>query len=216
LKAQILYSKNKLMTPSQLLRALPSVIRGLWMRALILARGGECGLVFVDYGVDWRSWPHRNIKIGHKVTFGPNIKIYVPESGRLEIGDGSVLTADIFISAYASVKIGENVLIAERVSIRDADHGFAQIDVPIKLQPMQAAPIIIGSDSWIGCGVAILKGSEIGSGAVIGANAMVKAIIPDNAVAVGVPAKVIRYRDVTTPPAIRLPCPNNIPKPGLD
>jgi acetyltransferase-like isoleucine patch superfamily enzyme len=183
------------MTLGQFLNILPSFMRGLWVRFWIQAWGGKCGLIFVDYGFNLRSLPHRHIKIGHKVTFGPNIKIYVPKSGCLEIGDGCVFTADIFISAYDMVKIGKNVLVAERVSVRDADHGFSGIDIPIKLQPMQAAPIIIGSDSWLGCGVAVLKGCKIGSGAVIGANAVVKVPIPDNAVAVGVPAKVIRYRN---------------------
>ena len=53
---------------------------------------------------------------------------------------------------------------------------------------------IIGNDVWIGFGVTIMSGVKIGNGAVIGAKAVVAKDIPDYAIAVGNPAKVIRYR----------------------
>ncbi|MBU2704021.1 acetyltransferase-like isoleucine patch superfamily enzyme [Sporomusaceae bacterium BoRhaA] len=55
-------------------------------------------------------------------------------------------------------------------------------------------PVIIGNDVWIGTNVTILPGVKIGNGAVIGAGAIVNKNIPDYAIAVGVPAKVIKYR----------------------
>lgn len=54
--------------------------------------------------------------------------------------------------------------------------------------------ITIKNDVWIGCNAVILKGVTIGNGAVIGAGAIVTKDIPDFAIAVGVPAKVIKYR----------------------
>ncbi|URZ06314.1 CatB-related O-acetyltransferase [Clostridium felsineum] len=54
--------------------------------------------------------------------------------------------------------------------------------------------IEIGNDVWIGSNVTILPNVKIGNGAVIGAGAVVNKDIPDYAVAVGVPAKVIKYR----------------------
>ena len=53
---------------------------------------------------------------------------------------------------------------------------------------------IIGNDVWIGFGATIMSGVKIGNGAVIGAKAVVANDIPDYAIAVGNPAKVIRYR----------------------
>lgn len=53
---------------------------------------------------------------------------------------------------------------------------------------------IIGNDVWIGCQVVIMSGVKIGDGAVIGAGAVVTKDIPPYAIAVGVPAKIIRYR----------------------
>ncbi len=53
---------------------------------------------------------------------------------------------------------------------------------------------IIGNDVWIGLGATIMSGVKIGNGAVIGAKAVVAKDVPDYAVAVGNPAKVVRYR----------------------
>ena len=54
--------------------------------------------------------------------------------------------------------------------------------------------IIIGSDVWIGDNVCLMGGVRIGNGAVIGANAVVAKDIPPYAVAVGNPARVVKYR----------------------
>lgn len=59
---------------------------------------------------------------------------------------------------------------------------------------MVGAPISIGEDVWIGRGVFVGKGVSIGQGAVIGANSVVVKDIPPYAVAVGAPARVIKYR----------------------
>ncbi|WP_280847378.1 CatB-related O-acetyltransferase [Rheinheimera maricola] len=55
-------------------------------------------------------------------------------------------------------------------------------------------PCTIGNDVWLGANVTVLRGCNIGNGAVIGANATVTTDIPPYAIAVGSPAKVIRYR----------------------
>lgn len=56
-------------------------------------------------------------------------------------------------------------------------------------------PIRIGEDVWIAAGCKILKGSVINDGAIIGAGSVVKGMIPKNGIAVGVPAKVKKYRE---------------------
>ena len=55
-------------------------------------------------------------------------------------------------------------------------------------------PVVIEEDAWLGAGVKVLSGVRIGKGAVIGAQSLVNKDIPDYAIAVGVPAKVIGYR----------------------
>ncbi len=58
----------------------------------------------------------------------------------------------------------------------------------------QKGQILIGNDVWIGAGVTLMAGIRIGDGALIGANAVVASDIPPYAIAVGNPARVIRYR----------------------
>ena len=52
----------------------------------------------------------------------------------------------------------------------------------------------IGNDVWLGANVVVMQGVKIGNGAVVGANAVVTKDIPPYAVAVGIPAKIIKYR----------------------
>jgi acetyltransferase-like isoleucine patch superfamily enzyme len=54
--------------------------------------------------------------------------------------------------------------------------------------------IVIEDDAWLGVGVVVLDGVRIGKGAVIGAGSVVTRDIPDNAIAVGVPASVVKMR----------------------
>ena len=52
--------------------------------------------------------------------------------------------------------------------------------------------VIIKKNAWLGEGVAVMPGVTIGENSVIGANAVVTKDIPDNSIAVGIPAKVIK------------------------
>lgn len=91
------------------------------------------------------------------------------------------------------VKIGNDTLIAAQCYIIDMDHGISSNDL-IRKQKNTVQPVKIGRDVWIAAGAKILKGSTIHDGAIIGAQSVVKGEVPQNAIAVGVPAKVIKYR----------------------
>ena len=88
-------------------------------------------------------------------------------------------------------------------SVSTAPWDFSVIEIFGKVRPnLQILPwirhnprqIIIGHDVWIGGGVKIMGGVKIGNGAVVGANAMVAKDIPPYAIAVGNPARVVKYR----------------------
>lgn len=85
-------------------------------------------------------------------------------------------------------------MIAAQCYIIDTDHGIKK-NVLMREQPNTVSPIQIGSDVWIAAGAKILKGSCLEDGCVIGAQSVVKGRIPADAIAVGVPARVIRYRE---------------------
>ena len=91
------------------------------------------------------------------------------------------------------VIIGNNTHIAAQCYIIDMDHGIA-VDELIDKQENVVEKITIGNDVWIAAGAKILRGSFLADHSVIGANAVVKGNIPTNAIAVGIPAKIIKYR----------------------
>ena len=69
-------------------------------------------------------------------------------------------------------------------------------DVPIMDQDFESrGPLVVGDGAWLGAGVTVLDGMRIGIGSVVGAGSVVTRDIPDYAVAVGVPARVIGYRE---------------------
>jgi acetyltransferase-like isoleucine patch superfamily enzyme len=57
---------------------------------------------------------------------------------------------------------------------------------------VEVEPVTIGSDAWLGAKVTVLRGATIGDGAVVGANAVVRGLVPARSVAVGIPARVVR------------------------
>lgn len=137
---------------------------------------------------------NKNVKIGKNVTFFEGVTIF--GDGPVRIGDCVSIGQNTLI--YASKKgggitIGNNTQIAAQSYIIDVDHGIEK-DVLIRNQDNTVAPICIGSDVWIAAGCKVLKGSVIHDGAVIGANSVVKGDIPENAIAVGSPARVKKYR----------------------
>ena len=99
------------------------------------------------------------------------------------------------LAALDSLRIGEDCLLAEMVSIRDHDHRFDDLEIPIREQGAVSAPVVLGKNVWLGAKVTVLKGVTIGDNAIVGAGAVVTKDIPENAICAGVPARVIRLRD---------------------
>lgn len=136
-----------------------------------------------------------NVTLGKNVTLYPDVMIYgdgpVVIGDNVDIGNGTVIYAS---KSGGGVDIGNNTLIAAQSYIIDTDHCIRRNEL-IRNQANTVSPIVIGSDVWLAANVTVLRGGKIGNGAVIGAKALVKGEIPENAVAVGVPAKVLKYRE---------------------
>ena len=138
---------------------------------------------------------NRNVKIGRNVTIYPDVMFF--GDGLIEIGDNSAIGNGtiIYSSKDGGVTIGNDTLIAGQCYIIDTDHGMSSEDL-IRNQKNTVASVTIGEDVWIAAGCKILRGAQIHDGAVIGAASLVKGEIPSNAIAVGVPAKVIKHREI--------------------
>ena len=117
---------------------------------------------------------------------------YRPEN--FSIGNNSLVGARSKIFCDDLVTLGDNIQIGPELIIYTSEHVFQAKDILINNQGTRHAPVTIGSDVYLGARVTILPGVSIGNGAVIGTGAVVTKNIPDYAIAVGVPAKVISYR----------------------
>lgn len=134
-----------------------------------------------------------NVSLGQHCRFGRFVFLETGGSGSITVGEHARINAGTTIVSHAAVKIGNDCLIGEYVSIRDANHGTA-LGTPMRSQPHEAAPITIGNDVWIGRGACILKGVTIGDGAVIAANSVVTKDVQARTIVGGVPCRVIRER----------------------
>ncbi len=143
-------------------------------------------------GLTLRCGPSARINVGPRCVLDSAMTIEC--SGILEIGERTIFGHHCTLAARESIVIGPDCLIAEMVSIRDHDHRFDRVDVPVREQGYIAAPVIIGRNVWLAAKVTVTRGVRIGNNVIVGANAVVTKNIPDNAIAVGVPARVIRLR----------------------
>lgn len=106
------------------------------------------------------------------------------------MGRGSFLNHNCYLMDCAEIRFGEDCYIGPDCGFYTAIH---PLDRERRLAGLEKAlPIKIGNAVWLGGGVKILPGVTIGDGAVIGAGSVVTKDIPENVVAVGNPARVIK------------------------
>lgn len=167
---------------------LPAAMWGRW----VLRRATSVGLWTRVTG-----WPrienHGTMIIGSKVQLASlpiRSELVCLGGGRLEIGAGTFVNYGTSIGASNLIRIGRNCQIGNHCIMIDNDyHG---VDPALRTTMPPSQPIILGDNVWLGVRVTVLKGVHIGDGAVIGAGSVVTNDIPARALAVGVPARVIR------------------------
>lgn len=131
-------------------------------------------------------------EMGKKVLIYPAVYIKVPEC--LSMGYSITIHEFCYFSCDGGVSIGNNVSIAHNCTILTTSHIYDSPDKNIRDSGVVYDRVIIGNNVWIGCGTRILAGSVIGDGVVIGANSVVKGILPSDTVCVGMPAKPKKKR----------------------
>lgn len=126
--------------------------------------------------------------VGENVWIG---KTFSCDNGKnIFIGDNFTGNFNLTILDIKEVYIGDNVMIGPNTLITTVGHPLTPKGRRQHLA--QASEIHIGNDVWIGGNVTVLPGINIGNNVVIGAGAIVTKDIPDNSLAVGVPARVVR------------------------
>lgn len=160
----------------------------------VYLHGGAGGLVIGDgcwvmagarlHVFNYRGLPHAGIRLGSRVFVGEET---------LMRGQGGIV-------------VGDNVLFGPRVQLLAVNHVFTDPARPIMQQGITARGIRIGSNCWIGAGAIVLDGVSVGEGAAVGAGAVVTDDVPAHALAVGVPARVVRnlLTDPLPPPSTKV------------
>lgn len=138
----------------------------------------------------------RNRKLRKKGILGSNSYIYhtsTVRDNRSRIGK--------FCSIAPNVSIGTtshptNYLSTSPIPYKDIDTITDGLVFPDdrKVSYTYSEPVTIGNDVWIGLNVVIMDGVTVGDGAVIGAGAVVTRDVPPYAIALGIPARVVKYR----------------------
>lgn len=165
------------------------------------SRNISCGSnLILNDGVFINALCHGGVVFGDNVSVGRNTIIectgVIRDLGeKLVVGNNVGFSPNGFIEVRGNVQIGDNTIFGPYVSVHAENHNFADCSVPIRRQGATKKGIKIGNDCWVGAKVTILDGTTIGNGAVIAAGAVVTKDVPPFAVAAGVPARVIRYRN---------------------
>ena len=151
-------------------------------------------------GVRVFGWPKvrmpRFVQIGSNVTLGRFVRI----EGKVMLGRSVFINEFSTLSAGAhdAITIGEYTSVGAGVFMITGDHDIAagaHMNVAHADAGGKKGSIHIGSNCWLGAKVIVLKNVTIGDGAVVGAGSVVTKDIPANAIAVGNPARVIKYRE---------------------
>jgi len=170
--------------------------KGRFLKVYLLLHGCKVGkrLKCVKFP-NFSLIPCKNIFIGNHVTIGDKVLIEVVKKGVLKINDSVNLTRNVVIVVNSLIEIGDNCLLAENVSIRDANHQTQKNQI-IDQQESVIAPITIGKDVWIGANSVILKGSVVPDGCVIGANSLVteKSNLEPYSIYGGSPVELLKRR----------------------
>ncbi len=137
------------------------------------------------------------IELQDGVHLHRDIILQTGQGGSIFIGADVHIQPRCLLSAYCSeIRIGAGTEIAPNCAFYPYNHGMS-LGKKIRRLPLQSkGGIVIHDDVWLGYGVIVLDGVQIGSGAVVAAGSVVTKDIPANAIAAGVPARVITYRKV--------------------
>ena len=176
----------------------------------VLYRGpifsARCARIGKNFSLDGLPYVegHVSIEIGDDVWFGGKVSIMsgrMFDQPRLVIGDGAELGWNVGITVNLEVIVEDHARVAYDCRISDSDAHPKQADLRAANRPPpldEIRPVRICRNAWIGNGSHILKGVTVGEGAIIGANSVVVSNVPPFALAVGNPARVVRWADRST------------------
>ncbi|MFO0852009.1 MAG: acyltransferase [Gemmataceae bacterium] len=108
--------------------------------------------------------------------------VWLGPSGELTLGDRVFLNNGCSIACRGRVTVGADTLFGEGVRVYDHNHKFRGPDTPIRDQGYTVGEVRVGRNCWVGSGVILLKGADVGDHCVIGAGCVVAGPVPPHTV----------------------------------
>ncbi len=152
------------------------------VKDLLVTFSGDNGQIDIEQTTKKRAGLRFELRCGHE--------------SRIRIGENVGCAGRTFLSAVegVSVTIGADVMFAKNIEVRGDDtHPIFDVHTEKRVNPSQS--IVVGEHVWIAKHAVVMGGVTIGDGSVIGFRSIVTSSIPNNCIAVGAPARVVR-RDI--------------------
>ncbi len=173
------------------------ILAGFWLNAALVGRNraleSSSQLLSLFPGISGqylrRAFLQRVLVSCHPST--------LVEFGTLFSQAGAILDENVYVGPRCQlglVHLERDVLLASGVQIPSGGktHYFDDVTKPIREQGGERRMVTIGAGAWIGTGAIVL--SDVGKGTIVAAGAVVTKPLPENVIAAGIPAKVIRHR----------------------
>jgi acetyltransferase-like isoleucine patch superfamily enzyme len=167
---------------------------GVVMRHPQKIRLGDDVVIDDNCLLDAKGDTNRGITIGSRVFVGRNT-ILSCKNGDIDLEDGANIGFNCEVFSASQVRIGRDTLLAAYCYVIGGDHDFSDASRAVLDQARTSVGVRIGAGAWLGAGAKVLDGVTVGDRAVIGAAALVREAVPDGAIAVGIPARVVGQRD---------------------
>ena len=155
----------------------------------------DLGAVSAEHSAQRQRSAQLLYRLNHTLPFSEEYNALLHELMCDRLGEGSTIAPPLSGAALDMLKIGNGIKIGDYARIAANVQLISNNHDPYDLNVLTCKPVEIGDYAWIGAGATVLPGVRIGRHAIIGAASVVTKDVPDYAVAVGNPAKVIKMLD---------------------
>lgn len=129
-----------------------------------------------------REGPGGSVTIGDGVLVRRCCSVWLGPDGEVTLGDRVFLNTGCSILCRGRVSVGADTLFGEGVRVVDHNHKFRDPDTPVRDQGFTVGEVRVGRNCWVGSGVILLKGADIGDHCVVGAGCVVSGPVPPHTV----------------------------------
>ena len=143
-----------------------------------------------------KGWEKKNrwlrragMKIDANVAIGGGLFVLPFCEGNVVIREHAVIGHNLRVFAFNAVEIGKYCMFAADITLVNGGHDKNTFE------PF-SGPLVIGNGCWVGNGARIVGALTVGDNSIVAAGAVVVNDVPPCSIVAGVPAKVIRYRDL--------------------